>query len=76
MQESEITTEARRSRRSMALRFVLMIGIVSLFADFTYEGSRSITGPFLETLGASGAVVGVVAGLPFFFVVRRRMAAA
>ncbi|HKR28255.1 MAG TPA: hypothetical protein VJS11_12405, partial [Acidobacteriaceae bacterium] len=47
----------------MALRFVLMIGIVSLFADFTYEGSRSITGPFLATLGASALVVGVVAGL-------------
>ena len=48
---------------SHALRFVLMIGVVSLFADFTYEGARSVTGPFLATLGASGAVVGVVAGL-------------
>lgn len=48
---------------SHALRFVLMIGVVSLFADFTYEGSRSVTGPFLATLGASGAIVGVVAGL-------------
>jgi len=46
-----------------ALKFVLLIGVVSLFADFTYEGSRSITGPFLGILGASGAVVGVVAGL-------------
>lgn len=48
---------------SRALKFVLMIGAVSFFADFTYEGSRSITGPFLGTLGASGAVVGIVAGL-------------
>ena len=47
----------------IALRFVLMIGVVSFFADFTYEGSRSITGPFLQTLGATGAIVGVVAGL-------------
>lgn len=46
-----------------ALRFVLMIGVVSFFADFVYEGGRSITGPFLETLGATGAIVGVVAGL-------------
>lgn len=45
------------------LKFVLLIGVVSFFADFTYEGSRSITGPFLGILGASGAVVGVVAGL-------------
>lgn len=58
------STEISRSqKRRMALRFVLMIGIVSLFADFTYEGSRSITGPFLATLGASALVVGVVAGL-------------
>ena len=49
--------------KTAALKFVLLIGVVSLFADFTYEGSRSITGPFLGILGASGAVVGVVAGL-------------
>jgi MFS family permease len=51
------------ARRKIALKFVLMIGILSFFADFTYEGSRSITGPFLQTLGATGAIVGVVAGL-------------
>jgi predicted MFS family arabinose efflux permease len=53
---------APNTKRS-ALRFVLTLGIVSLFADFTYEGARSITGPFLEILGASGFVVGFVAGL-------------
>ena len=42
--------------------FVLIIGIVNLFADMTYEGARSITGPFLGSLGASATVVGVVAG--------------
>ncbi len=46
-----------------ALRFVILIGIVSLFSDMTYEGARSINGPFLAILGASGAVVGVVSGL-------------
>ncbi len=50
-------------RRSAALKFVLLIGVVSFFADFTYEGARSVTGPFLAVLGASGTVVGVVAGL-------------
>ena len=45
-----------------ALTFVLLIGIVNLFADFTYEGGRSIMGPFLGTLGASATVVGFVAG--------------
>ena len=28
-----------------ALRFVLLLGIVSLLADVTYEGARSITAP-------------------------------
>src|SRR5262249_39576406 len=50
------------SRRS-ALRFVILIGVVSLFADMTYEGARSVTGPYLGALGASGLAVGLVAGL-------------
>jgi len=45
-----------------ALRFVILLGTVSLFADITYEGARSITGPFLAILGASAAIVGIVAG--------------
>lgn len=45
-----------------ALRFVLMMGAVNLFADFTYEGGRGIVGEFLGHLGASGAIVGLVAG--------------
>jgi MFS family permease len=45
-----------------ALRFVVLLGIVSLFADMTYEGARSITGPYLAVLGASATTVGIVAG--------------
>ncbi len=52
--------------KSNALRFVILMGIVSLFADMTYEGARSITGPYLSTLGASAAVVGFVAGFGEF----------
>jgi MFS family permease len=48
--------------RGRAVRFVVLLGIVSLFADLTYEGSRSITGPYLAVLGASATAVGVVAG--------------
>lgn len=54
-------TEKDASRR-LAFRFVLTIGIVNLFADMTYEGARSITGPFLESLGASALAVGIIAG--------------
>ncbi len=46
-----------------AFRFVLLMSVVSLFADMTYEGARSALGPFFATLGASGAVVGFVSGL-------------
>src|SRR6266566_3446566 len=45
-----------------ALHFVLIIGIANFFADFTYEGARGIIGPFLGSLGASAAIVGLVAG--------------
>ena len=48
--------------KQKAYRFVLLIGIISFFADFTYEGSRSITGPFLAVLGASATLVGIIAG--------------
>ena len=37
--------------RRRALQFIVLIGAVSLFADMTYEGARSITGPFLAVLG-------------------------
>jgi MFS family permease len=51
------------SIKRKALQFIVIMGIVSLFADMTYEGARSITGPYLALLGASGTIVGVVAGL-------------
>lgn len=49
--------------RPKALCFIILLGIISLFADMTYEGGRSITGPFLAQLGASAAAIGFVAGL-------------
>jgi MFS family permease len=51
------------TRRTAAVAFIVLVGVLSLFADFTYEGSRSIVGPYLATLLASGTVVGVVTGL-------------
>lgn len=48
--------------RKTALKFVLLFGVVSLFADMTYEGARSINGSFLGLLGASATIVGIVAG--------------
>ena len=45
---------------------VIFLGLVSLLGDITYEGARSIIGPYLATLGASATVVGFVAGLGEF----------
>lgn len=55
-----------KSARNKALRFVVSIGIVSLFADMTYEGGRSIIGPYLAVLGAGPIFAGLVAGLGEF----------
>jgi hypothetical protein len=47
---------------STVFRFVILIGVVNLFADLTYEGARSITGPFLAQLGATAAIISIVSG--------------
>jgi hypothetical protein len=35
--------------------FVLMMGIVNLFGDMTYEGGGSVNGQFMAMLGATAA---------------------
>jgi MFS family permease len=51
---------------SPALKFVLLVGVMSFFADFTYEGSRSVIGPYLGTLGAGALAIAVITGLGEF----------
>ncbi|ADR19851.1 MFS transporter [Calditerrivibrio nitroreducens] len=46
--------------------FIVLLGLVSLFSDMTYEAARSITGPFLAFLGTTATVVGFIAGLGEF----------
>jgi len=58
--------EPKDLNKAAAWRFIILVGVVSLFSDMTYEGARSISGPFLGTLKASALVVGVVAGLGEF----------
>jgi MFS family permease len=57
-----------------AWKFIILVGVISLCSDLVYEGARSISGPFLGTLGASAAVVGVVAGLGEFIGYALRLA--
>lgn len=47
---------------SSAIGFIVILGVVSLLADITYEGGRSLVGQFLKILGARAAVVGIAAG--------------
>jgi predicted MFS family arabinose efflux permease len=56
----------RIANASPALKFVLTLGVMSFFADFTYEGSRSIIGPYLGTLGAGALAISVISGLGEF----------
>lgn len=54
------------SKKKAAYTFLVLLGIVSLFSDLTYEGARSILGPYLLLLGASASTVGFVSGLGEF----------
>ncbi len=56
----------REAARAAALRFVVLLGVVSMFSDMTHEGARGITGPFLGMLGASALIVATVAGVGEF----------
>lgn len=48
--------------RKAAWRFVVAMGVVSLFADMTYEGARSIIGAYLYQLGAGAVLAGLIGG--------------
>ena len=44
-----------------AVAFILLLAS-SLFADMTYEGARSITGPYVGMLGVTATTIGIVSG--------------
>ncbi|MBV9821998.1 MAG: MFS transporter [Actinobacteria bacterium] len=50
------------ANRISPVRFIVGFGIVSALADVVYEGARSVIGPYLGSLGATAAVVGLVTG--------------
>lgn len=59
-------TRTAFDERKIAFQFILLLGAVSLCGDVTYEGARSITGPYMAILGASAGIVGLVAGIGEF----------
>lgn len=60
------TTPDSGERAKQARAFVVLMGVVALFGDLTYEGARGLVGPYLALLGASAAAVGFAAGLGEF----------
>ena len=49
-----------------AIRFILLMGLVSLLGDIVYEGARSVLGPYFATLGVSALTLGLIVGLSEF----------
>ena len=52
--------------KKRALLFVLLLGVISFFSDFTHEGARSIYGSYLGLIGASALMISFAAGLGEF----------
>ncbi|MDD1727737.1 MAG: MFS transporter, partial [Methanospirillum sp.] len=49
-----------------AYRIIILLGIVALCGDIIYEGARSISGPYLLSLGASAMLIGTITGVGEF----------
>ncbi len=58
--------DRKNAGRLKAVGFIVFLGVVSLFADMTYEGGRSLSGQYLNLLGASAFALSVAAGLGEF----------
>ena len=54
---------ASEQKRRTAIGFIICLGIVSFFADMTYEGAHSIISPFLKNIGSTALEVGFISGL-------------
>ncbi|HXT85433.1 MAG TPA: MFS transporter [Verrucomicrobiae bacterium] len=48
--------------RKSAIRIIVLLGVLSMFSDITYEGARSVSGPYLAQLGVGAAIIGLVSG--------------
>jgi MFS family permease len=54
------------TRPTSAKTFIVVMGVVAMFGDMTYEGARGLVGTYLALLGASATMVGFAAGLGEF----------
>lgn len=49
-----------------SIQLIMFFGLVSLFGDIVYEGARAVNGPYLQTLAANAAMVGLITGIGEF----------
>ena len=63
MSPEAATLPAPTLPRRRAVVFIIPLGTISLFADMTYEGARSINGPYLGLLGVTATAIGIVSGV-------------
>jgi hypothetical protein len=61
MDKIQATEETKR-----AFKLIAFFGLISLFGDIVYEGARSVNGPYLSTLAANAAMVGLITGIGEF----------
>lgn len=54
------------SVKKRAFLFIVLLGIISFFSDFTHEGARSIYGQYLSLIGVSAFLISTTAGLGEF----------
>lgn len=66
MPENGFDYKTNKTKKKLALTFILLFGLVSALGDVTYEGARSVYGPYLGLLGASAVTIGFVSGLGEF----------
>jgi predicted MFS family arabinose efflux permease len=66
MPNDAMFVRARPDVQKNALKFVILVGVLSFFADGTYEAARSIVGPYLALLGASAFTIAIVSGVGEF----------
>ena len=62
----QIFNNPNHSLKKRAFFFIILLGIISFFSDFTHEGARSIYGPYLNLIGVSAFLVASTAGLGEF----------
>lgn len=61
-----MTRKALELTKGTAIFFIILFGVVSLFADMNYEGGRSIVGQYLKLLGSGAFAIGLAAGIGEF----------